>query len=65
MPQTRIFNIKICNYNLRGSGTLLMLPYCNLKNGATDHFHFRPRSFAILYPPRLEELRIFLPLNVF
>jgi len=51
------FNIKICNYNLRGSGTLLMLPDFNLKDGATDNF--RPPSFAILHPLSLEELRIF------
>ena len=34
------FNIKICNYNLRGSGTLLMLPNFNLE--------WRHRSFSFL-----------------
>ena len=34
------FKIKICNYNLRGSGTLLMLPSFNLE--------WRHKSFSFL-----------------
>lgn len=57
------FKIKICNYNLRGSGTLLMLPCFNLE--------WRHKSFSFLAAKlwncqrMLETPKIFLLLNVF
>ena len=56
------FEIKICNSNLRGSGTLLMLPSFNLE---WRHSHFWQQNFGIRYLRVLETPKIFLLLNVF
>ena len=59
-----VFKIKICNYNLRGPGTLLRLPSFNLE------WHYKSFSFlavklGIRYLRVLETPKIFLLLNVF
>ena len=59
------FQIKICNYNLRESGTLLTLPSFNLEWCHISHSHFWQQNFGICYLHMLETPRIFLLLNVF
>ena len=59
------FQIKICNYNLRESGTLLTYYPISIQNGAISHSHFWQQNFGICYLHMLETPRIFLLLNVF
>ena len=58
------FKIKICNYNLRGSGTLLTLPSFNLE-WRHKSFLFLAANFGTRYQRVLETPKIFLLLNVF
>ena len=55
------FKVRVCNYNLRGSGTLLMVPSFNLE-WPRKSFSFLAAKLwnLICYLPMLEMPRIFL-----